>query len=50
MRALLQRVNHAAVTVDDAVIGRCDGGLLVYVGVMGLQGSGLESVVTCCER
>jgi D-aminoacyl-tRNA deacylase len=33
MRALLQRVNHAAVTVDDAVIGRCDGGLLVYVGV-----------------
>ncbi|MBT3200961.1 MAG: D-tyrosyl-tRNA(Tyr) deacylase [Phycisphaerales bacterium] len=33
MRAVLQRVNHAAVTVDGAVIGACESGLLVYVGV-----------------
>ncbi len=33
MRALVQRVNHAAVRVDDAMVGHCDGGLLVYVGV-----------------
>ena len=33
MRAVLQRVNHAAVTVDDTVIGACESGLLVYVGV-----------------
>ena len=33
MRAVVQRVNHASVTVDNVVVGRCGGGLLVYVGV-----------------
>jgi D-aminoacyl-tRNA deacylase len=33
MRAVLQRVNRAVVTVDDAVVGQCEAGLLVYVGV-----------------
>jgi D-tyrosyl-tRNA(Tyr) deacylase len=33
MRAVLQRVNRAVVTVDDVVVGQCEAGLLVYVGV-----------------
>jgi len=33
MRALLQRVNHASVTVDDAVVGAIDAGLLILLGV-----------------
>jgi len=33
MRAVVQRVNRASVSVDDAVVGRCESGLLVYVGV-----------------
>jgi len=33
MRAVLQRVNRASVTVDGEVVGRCRSGLLVYVGV-----------------
>ena len=33
MKAVLQRVRHAEVTVDGAVAGRIDSGLLVYVGV-----------------
>jgi len=38
MRALLQRVSEAEVTVEDAVIGRCGGGLLILVCAM--QGDG----------
>ena len=34
MRALLQRVSEAEVTVENAVIGRCDGGLLILVCAM----------------
>lgn len=34
MRALLQRVSAAEVTVEDTVIGRCDGGLLILVCAM----------------
>ena len=34
MRALLQRVKRARVTVDEKDIGEIDGGLLVFLGVM----------------
>jgi D-aminoacyl-tRNA deacylase len=33
MRAVVQRVNYASVTVDEAVVGRIDRGLCVLVGV-----------------
>ena len=33
MRAVLQRVNRASVTVDDLLVGQCQFGLLVYVGI-----------------
>lgn len=33
MRAVLQRVTHAAVRVDDVVAGSIDGGLLILLGV-----------------
>jgi D-tyrosyl-tRNA(Tyr) deacylase len=38
MRAVLQRVTHARVVVDGAVVGAIEAGLLVYVGVA--QGDG----------
>ena len=33
MRAVVQRVNHATVTVDGAVVGRIERGICVLVGV-----------------
>ena len=33
MRFLIQRVNHASVTVDDKEVGKTGKGLLVFVGV-----------------
>lgn len=33
MRALIQRVNHATVTVDEKIIGEIDKGLLVFLGI-----------------
>ncbi|HOB76802.1 MAG TPA: D-aminoacyl-tRNA deacylase [Phycisphaerae bacterium] len=33
MRAIVERVNEAHVTVDDAVVGKIGRGFLVYVGV-----------------
>ena len=33
MRFLIQRVNHASVTVDDKEVGKIEKGLLVFVGV-----------------
>lgn len=32
MRAVVQRVTHASVRVDDEVIGEIEGGLLIFVG------------------
>ena len=34
MRAVVQRVRSASVTVDEAVVGRIDAGFLVLLGVM----------------
>ncbi len=33
MRALLQRVTHASVTVDEHIVGQIDQGLLILLGV-----------------
>lgn len=33
MRAVIQRVLRAAVEVDGAIVGKVDGGLLIYLGV-----------------
>ncbi|MDQ2887119.1 MAG: D-aminoacyl-tRNA deacylase [Chloroflexota bacterium] len=33
MRALLQRVTHASVTVDERIVGQIDQGLLILLGV-----------------
>lgn len=42
MRAVLQRVNHARVEVDDRVVGRIGQGLLVLLGVE--KGDGADDV------
>jgi D-tyrosyl-tRNA(Tyr) deacylase len=33
MRAVVQRVLNASVTVDGEVVGRCEGGLLILLGI-----------------
>jgi D-aminoacyl-tRNA deacylase len=33
VKALVQRVHHASVTVDTEVVGRIENGLLVYLGI-----------------
>ncbi len=38
MRAVLQRVLRASVTVDGTLTGRIDGGLLVYLGIAPADG------------
>ena len=39
MRAVVQRVARASVTVGDRVVGRIDRGLVVFIGVAGGDGS-----------
>jgi D-tyrosyl-tRNA(Tyr) deacylase len=47
MRALIQRVSRAAITVDRAIIGKIDTGLLAYVGVAsGDTGEDVEYLAT----
>lgn len=42
MRAMVQRISRASVTVDESVVSEIDHGLLVYLGVE--QGDGDEDV------
>src|SRR5437868_14411224 len=48
MRALLQRVSHASVTVDGKVVGQIGQGLLVLVGVG--QGDSEVQVKTLADK
>ncbi|QSX06334.1 D-tyrosyl-tRNA(Tyr) deacylase [Sedimentibacter sp. zth1] len=33
MRAVIQRVKHASVTIDDEMVGKIDKGILVFLGI-----------------
>ncbi len=48
MRACIQRVTEAQVTVDDAVVGRIGNGLVVLLGVAGVDGE--EEVSWLAEK
>ena len=48
MRALIQRVSHANVTVDEKVVGEINKGLLVLLGVG--QGDGESQVKTVADK
>ncbi len=48
MRALLQRVSRASVTVDDQIVGQIGQGLLVFLGVG--QGDGEAQVKTLADK
>ncbi len=48
MRAIVQRVASASVTVDEKMVGRIDRGLLVYVGVG--HGDGAEDVAYLANK
>ncbi len=48
MRALLQRVSRASVTVDEQIVGQIGQGLLVFLGVG--QGDGEAQVKTLADK
>ncbi|NOD88645.1 MULTISPECIES: D-aminoacyl-tRNA deacylase [unclassified Ruegeria] len=48
MRAVLQRVSHAKVSVDDTVAGSCGQGLMILVCAM--QGDGNEQAKKLAEK
>ncbi len=48
MRAVIQRVSRASVTVDDEVVGRIDRGLLVLLGVE--QGDTQDDVIWMANK
>lgn len=48
MRALLQRVSHASVTVEGQVVGRIGPGLLVLLGVG--QGDGVDEATLLVDK
>jgi D-tyrosyl-tRNA(Tyr) deacylase len=48
MRALLQRVSHASVTVDGKIVGKIDQGLLILLGVG--QGDGEAQVKLLADK
>lgn len=48
MRALLQRVSRASVTVDEKVVGQIDQGLLILLGVG--HGDGEAQIKTMSEK
>lgn len=48
MKAVIQRVTHAEVAVDGAVVGSCGKGLLVLLGVA--QGDTEKEVETLCKK
>jgi D-tyrosyl-tRNA(Tyr) deacylase len=48
MKAVVQRVKHASVTVEGKVTGRCEKGLLVYLGVA--KGDSREAASFLAEK
>lgn len=48
MRAVIQRVYDASVTVENTVVGSIDTGLLVYLGVG--KGDSVEQLKWLCEK
>lgn len=48
MRALLQRVTYATVTVDNTIVGKIDGGFLVLLGIG--EGDGEAQVKQLTEK
>ena len=48
MRALIQRVSHASVTVDEKVVGQIGKGLLIFLGI-GLEDTG-NTVKTLVDK
>ena len=48
MRAVVQRVRSASVTVDDAIVGEIGAGLLVLLGVA--RGDGVEQAARLAAK
>ena len=48
MKGLVQRVNHASVSVDDVRIGQIEQGLLLFLGIE--KHDDIESAKHLCQR